>query len=29
MAEAQRTTIDTGEVARFSALAAEWIFEGD
>ncbi len=24
MAEAQRTTIDTGEVARFSALAAEW-----
>jgi 2-polyprenyl-6-hydroxyphenyl methylase/3-demethylubiquinone-9 3-methyltransferase len=24
MAEARRTTIDTGEVARFSALAAEW-----
>ncbi len=24
MAEARRTSIDTGEVARFSALAAEW-----
>ena len=24
MADVQRTTIDTGEVARFSALAAEW-----
>ena len=24
MAEAQRTTIDSAEVERFSALAAEW-----
>ena len=24
MAEAKRTTIDTGEVAHFAALAAEW-----